>query len=667
MMDLDQPLEAAGASLYADHADPGLYHLLPGPPRVRSATLTVWRGAVTGGRLDLELDLTHSAERLAAVHEALSRRPRPARAIPALLAGGDAQLHVADALALRVVSATRIGSASPWSLIFSVSLDAEMATLVEAAAGGGLPLVVVASAEVQGLLPSRRARIEAEARACQEALQERFALESLWLRSRREAAVESLIQSGHVRITDLATAVEDPLTRAFDLRAIATDLLSAELWRPVPTPPGENGGPTTGAAEVTRPAALVGVGYRLREVDSEAERHLSWDLSASVPMSRTLHAQAYVDAAALRVLRVDLDQDPFFLHRQPLRVIVPEGADWTGIERVLAEVRRGEDAGAAVLSASAPRAEIGVPGPNREVRVRVDATPAVDDLVGALPAEVVLSVDGDVLLLDPAALAGRRTLDVEVLAPGDGVLLDGEVRLGLGDAAASRRLDGPVRFVVWGPGPLVGEARFGLTPPGGARVENVVARQIPTGETRWWVSPPEDGMEVSTFGLADPLSRYAAVLVEIADPPRVLRLSAEEPFARLVRLRPATRLRYRVRRVGRDGRETPSDWVESDQRVFPVGDPHLRLARVQVALRDGGDHVGGVLHLENLRAPSGAPAAVDVSIDTGARLVEVRLATGPDGAWAGFVEATVFDATGGLRTGRVEVEGEEIVVLKLDA
>ena len=76
--------------------------------------------------------------------------------------------------------------------------------------------------------------------------------------------------------------------------------------------------------------------------------------------------------------------------------------------------------------------------PNREVRVRVDATPAVDDLVGTLPAEVVLSNDGDVLLLDPAALAGRRTLDVEVLAPGDGILVDGEVLYAADEAQAAQ-------------------------------------------------------------------------------------------------------------------------------------------------------------------------------------------------------------------------------------
>ena len=203
MIDLDQPVELSGASLYADHADPTLYHLLPGPPQVRTAALTLWRGAVSGGRLDLTIDLAHPSATRAAIEEALRRRG--ARAVPALLTGGTSTLHVPDSVAVRVAGSARVGSASPWSLIYSVALDAEMATLVEAAAGRGLPMIVVASVTYTGLLRARRARIEAEAKACQEALQQRFALETLWLRSRREAAIESLIQSGQVHITDLAT------------------------------------------------------------------------------------------------------------------------------------------------------------------------------------------------------------------------------------------------------------------------------------------------------------------------------------------------------------------------------------------------------------------------------------------------------------------------------
>lgn len=659
MIDLDQPVELSGASLYADHADPTVFHLLPGPPRVRTAALTLWRGAVSGGRLDLTLDLAHPPATRAAIDEALRRRG--ARAVPALLTSGTSTLHVPDTVAVRVAGSARVGDASPWSLLYSVALDAEMATLVEATAGRGLPMIVVASVTYTGLLQARRARIEAEAKACQEALQQRFALESLWLRSRREAAIESLIQSGQVHITDLATAVEDPLTRALDLRVIATDLLSAELWRPEPIPaspdePNAGGSPS---------GALVGVGMRLREVSSAAERHLSWDLTASVPVDRTVHAQAYVDTAALTVQHVDLDQDPFFLDHQPLRVLVPDGADWTGVTQLLVDVANGESAGAAILTPEHHSAEVGVPGPRREVRIRVVATPDPADLVARLPTDTTLTVDGDVLLLDPAALAGRRTLDVDVLAPGDGVALDGEVRLTAGDVGVALRLDGPAQFVLWGADSVDGEVRIGLTPTGGARVETVLTRRLTRDETRWVVAPPEDGIEALTFGLADPLARYAAVIVEIADPPRVLRLSADTPFAHLARVNPTTRLRYRVRRVGHDGRDTLGDWVESETRVHAVGDPELRLARISVLLRDAGEHLGGVLHLENRKAPAGVPPGVDMSIDAGARLVDVPLATGLDGRWAGAVEVTVFDADGGVRTGRVDVEDEELVLVRM--
>jgi hypothetical protein len=84
MLLLDQPIEAAGLTLYRDHADPATFHVMPGPPRAVAGEgggieLIRYRGTAgaageSGGLLRLAVDLAPAAEAKEAARAELAAR-----------------------------------------------------------------------------------------------------------------------------------------------------------------------------------------------------------------------------------------------------------------------------------------------------------------------------------------------------------------------------------------------------------------------------------------------------------------------------------------------------------------------------------------------------------------------------------------------------------------
>jgi hypothetical protein len=708
-----------GLLVFNDHLAAGTRHYLPGPPRVvvdeegrPVLSLIRYRGDRTGGFLTLAVDLSPTSELLDRIRSELATRAgHEVDLVPVLFKEGTVRLTVlgveqpapddpddapseppeAEAepgqdqagplLVEQVLASTTPSLLGAARAIFSVELDEEAVTLLDAAIrGGDVPVLVVYDLGFNGLRPARGLRARVETAMAYEYLRSRVAARALVFKADLDTEAEALRREGHITIEDVDYLETDPailVQRQDEVRATLNELAEDLFFRPAASPAvlGADGLARSGAVDAAwalkgRPRAA----FQLRDLDQQERQTLTYDFDeAAATMVRaspqgSLRLPPEVDPSSL-VLDVTTEGPPEAVE---VRAFATAEADWTGIQAIQLDLRAGDRVGSIVLSPDAADGTLLLPAAELGYRVRVMADPEPDAL-GAPPAPdpTFRPLPSRTLALDPQVVSGRRVVRISLGMVDPAVVRQVDGRLVAGDRSRPFLLnqqDPVVELPVWG---LV-EARVEgeLVTVDGSRVP--FGRAVGPDEQAVLVNQPANLFHVVVVTLSDPLDRFESVTVELqgstGERRTAVTLTPGAPTAQWSRprlLEGQGTFRYRTLGLGRDARVVETDWQEVAGSLLVVGDVDVRVESVQVVVVGPSDPVALLVTLTSLDPPDTANRAVSTLLDRGQSTFRALIPFRRDAPRRYLVEAQVFLADGELQIGPKE-ETAEVLLLRLD-
>lgn len=689
MILLDGSFEVHGVTLYRDHVAPKHFHYLPGPPRAATAAglqLIRFRGAQRGGVLTLDADLAWPEETLSSVRAELEARAGSAVTLaPVLFRSGLVRVTALGAAATpgtdapaslveRVLGATEPSLLGRQRVSFSLALSAEGAALARVALeGGAAPMVLAYELDFVGLRPARGLRARIHYHLGYEYLHGRAQAAALWTRADVDREAEALRREGLVEIDDVDYRGDDAATleqRRREAEATVRELVETLFFRPSSSPwtlgvDGVARDPATRAAweRDGRPRAA----FALRALRQDEEQTLGYDLTEMSVAQRTVAPQGPLrlpvgTRVSDHVLDVDLDEAA----PATLRALCPPDADWSGVGAIVVDLRSGDEVRSLTLTPAQPDASTTLPAASTEHRVRVlrDLGARVEE------APVWKALTQRTLVLDPAALSGRRSLEIVAGRIDPTVVKRIEVRVWQDDAHDDFVLaveQPTVRVSVGVDARVRVEATLTLVD----RQELVVKPRVTAGDALVLFDVPSDLFRAVTIDLQDPLDRYEAVIVELeraeGETRRVVRVDREGPTARWW-YPPvdggAGGFRYRERKMGRDGSERQEAWRDARGALLLVGDVDLRVETITGVLMAPADHLGALVTLTSLAPPPDAPAEVECMLDAGATEFRATLPFLRDAPRRYRARAQVF-LEGGERTADLPDERDEVLVIEL--
>ncbi len=706
MLLLDHELEINGHTLYRDHIDEGLFHIMPGPPVVRvrdgqsALEFVRYRGGQAGGLLNVEFELRRDEDELEAVREALRERFGAVVVVPVLFNRGRARLTVLGTATRNEGAETPegqgtwlveslMGEAVPSLLgrqtaIFAATLSPEGAALVDAALhGDALPILAVYELEYAGLKRARGVRATVDFQMAYEYLTARFGLNSLVFRAELGDEAEALREMGAIQIEDIDFVGDDPAAAAERSREVLETLRELhETLFYVPT-----GSPATIAADVaTRDAevrqtwgatGMAAAAFRLRVLQQDEQRTLTYDLTSDRVATRSVAPQAPLRLQESAVVRtLDLERAPTDTR---VRIVTPSEADWEGVAALQADVRAGAEVRSAVLTAQNRDAVLTLPAAPLEYRVSALPTdapstdapsteaPSTDapstDRPPADDAQEFRSLSHPVLQLDPANLLGIRRVRLALGAVelGQDVTVEvrAETRTGLQIAQLTPSAPEAVLSLEAREDVTLAVATHRGTAPAVIEEHRVLA-----SDNLVMINPSGAAERSLWVELRDPLLRYAQVFVEIegaATDRKLVSLDDAHPSKRVAV--PNGDLRYRVRAVRRDAQVTESDWEAVDGSLLLVGDSDVRIEHIEgIVIAD--EPLQGVFLSLTVDPPAlGLPARHDVLLEPGQTRFSVDLAFTRDAERRFIIEGQAFGASGAV-TLSSRIETGEVVLLE---
>ncbi|HYG62649.1 MAG TPA: hypothetical protein VEL74_08710, partial [Thermoanaerobaculia bacterium] len=379
MLLLDSEIEVAGLTVFRDHASARTFHYLPGTPRVVTLDggkpglqLLRYRGGREGGFLTLDVDLTLDETARTAAHDELRGRfGGAADLVPVLFHEGTVWLTALGVAAgsgdnrfvERVLGTTVPSLLGGARAIFSLELDREGASLVEAAIGTeGTPLAVVYDLAYTGLRPARGLRARVRYGMAYDFLRTRLAANTLFFKADLDREAEALSREGHLEIEDVDYQGTDPeilARRQEEIRATLRELSEALFFRPAASPDSVR----PGAPSAIRPQAA----FVLRALEQREEQELAYDLRETAAVTRRVAPQG--------MLRLPAGADPAELVLDvtfegpavtEVRAFTLPGADWEGVEAIEVEVRGGGESRTLILSPETPDGAALLPPPSEE-------------------------------------------------------------------------------------------------------------------------------------------------------------------------------------------------------------------------------------------------------------------------------------------------------------
>lgn len=708
MLLLDSASEAAGLTVFADHIDAAMFHYLPASPRLVSqpgspgVQFLRYRGdSGGGGFLTLDVDLTVEDRVLAAARGELSQRlAREVRLVPALFREGTVRLTTlstesrppaagpGDAqpgagagssfLVERILAAGTPSLLGHARAVFSVELTREGTALIDGALrGNALPVIVAYELTFEGLRPARGMRAHVDYHMSYEFLRARLRPDVLIFKADIDRESEALKREGHITIEDVDYSGNDPALQAQRLaeaRQTLNELTEALFFRPATSPAAVA---STLAADSPVGAAWAQAGraqaaFTFRGLNQEESGTLDYDYrEARVARRRVapqgaLRIPAGVDPASV-VRDVTLSEMPL---SAPVRVFSLPEADWTGIPAIEIELRPiGGTSTSCTLTASAP--EQGATLPTRvplEYRTRVLAADDPEAL-GSAPREASAfeRLNGRVLQLDPARLAGRRVVTLALGRVDSAVPMRVTGRLKSGDRQREFLLDAShpeVKVPVWKGANVRAEWTINIAGTSGP----AESRNLASGETVVVFNQPADLYQTLVVMLQDPLERIGSITVELepaaGGPRRSVRLDAASPRAEWSRLRSggSHQYRYRLLTVARDGTITEGPWREHAGSLLVVGDTNIRVESIQVVIVGLPVSLGALVRLTSLAPPTGVNPSAEAMLDPDATQFEVRLPFREGEPRRYRVEGQIFLETAERSIGPLE-DSSEVLIL----
>ena len=617
MLLLEAPSDAAGLSVFADHLSPTTFHYLPGAPRVvrqegrPGVQLLRYRGANSGGLLLLDVDLSHDHATMETARTFLSGKYGAVDLVPVTFREGTVRLVAlgVDSSAGTDTAESRtflvenvMGSTTPalfgtGRAIFSARLSAEGASLIQQALqDASLPLAIVYELSFDGLRRARGARASIEFAMAYDFLRSRLRADALIFKADLDSEVEGLRRAGLVDITDVDYMGTDPATlaaRTEELRTELASIVEATFFRPSASP-AAIGGPAVAAGTPVGDAWARGsharAAYVLRELTQRETGKVTYDLTVSRVARRTIAPQGALNAVAgTDVAILDVDTEPS--GARSVTVVVPSGADWTGVDAVEIFLQDGSsDVGTAVVKPTQTEATVNTSSAATSYRSRVLARPEADAF-GQPPSIESPSqpLVAEHLVVDPSALAGRRVLVIELDQAIPAIRTTARGMLESGGHSRPFALD-PARpsisIPVWGVEPL----QFSYV----IELERVLVaserREVSPSERLLVVSAPPGAHQIVAVELADPLERLETVFVEIEDTAGhrdLVKVDAITPRGGWAGVRapdaPAP-FRWSARVVRKSGQSTETGWRDGAGSLLVVGDIDVRLRTVQIVI-----------------------------------------------------------------------------------
>lgn len=723
MLLLDSEFRVGDLTCHADHVSPTTFHVLPGPPRLLStpgrpgAQLLRYRGrtgagstghradgpgtvtgeptsAIGGGALTIDLHLGVDTVALEEARRVLSRRARAdVSLVPVTFSEGRVRLTLVGVQSRATTEGTQpasflvervLGVATPSLFghahaIFSIDLTVEGATMIEQALRERtLPLAVAYDLTFEGLRLARGLTARVEYRMAYDYLRSRAAANTLLFRADLDREAEALRREQLITIEDVDYTGSDPqvlAARAEEIRRTLHELMEGLFFRPATSPAALP--PDVLAAQPALASAWTAgagghVAFVLRDLVQREDDRLEYDLTSTRVARRSIAPQGSLTALdgfapELAILDVDLTE------RRPrhVRVVVPSGADWTGIAGIETTLQTAGDTAPLADALRPDRTDVVFHPPDGELRYRTRVLVDPDPEALGHPSTIEsawLPLPAETIVLDPASLAERRVLTVTMSTTDDGGRV--RVRGALSAESASRpfvldRRRPSVTVPVWGRVPL----RLAAAVEIDAVVVATENRSIEAGERVLVVNPPLDRAQRLIVELVDPLNRFESVFVEVEAASgggrRQVRLDASTPrqdSTVVVPIGSPRGYRYRIRYVFRDARTVDLPWREGMGQLLLVGDTNLRLVSVDVVLlRRSSDTLAIELTVTSLAPPPGVPAATTLVVEEGARALAL-VPFGADERPRYRVTGRLFTEAGERAVGPVIGTGEVCLV-----
>lgn len=677
MLALDDPMSVQGVSLFRDHAMPHRFYYLPGPPRLASVDgrrrlkLVRYRGARSGGLLQLEVDLAWPEDTLRAVSATLQAQAGSAvELLPAIFDEGTARvtaLGVAASAAPPTTPASAsapapapvlvervIGSTTPSLLgrqgaIFSLALDADATQLVHAALGGSdLPLLVCYELHFVGLRPARGLRARVHYQMAFDYLRTRLAGSTLCFRIDLDREVEALWRQGHIEVEDVDYQGADPETLARRRAEVLTtlrELIETLFFRPTSSPYA------LGPAGWMQSADLYAAWQRgggsqtallLRGLEQQEQQVLTFDLCEATVARVCIAPQVSLRCSGTLSL-ADVVTDVTVAENGGIPIEVrascPSDADWHGVSQVVIDVRSGTDVHTMVLSADARDQSVLLPDPNGaaiEHRIRallLDQTPCAVTPPGSSQAQPPwLPLSCLHIPIQPSRLSGLRPLDLSLGYIDATAVRAAQVKLQWADQVQDCLLT-----------PNQPAARLQLCKGIPARLlvdlflldgnKLQLEQSIAPTQTSAVINQPAYVFQLVTVRCHDPLSRYQSIVVELqsdaaGNSPRVVQVSQRCPeaqWSQRVGTGRAASYRYQVRRIGKDARVTQEDWKVSRSALLVVGDVDVRVEAIEGVLLGIAGQLAVNLRVTSLSPPIDVPATVERLLGPEESLFRVEL------------------------------------------
>jgi hypothetical protein len=447
-----------------------------------------------------------------------------------------------------------------------------------------------------GLHRARGARASIEFAMAYDFLRTRLRADTLVFKADVDAEVEALSRAGLVSITDVDYTGTDPATlaaRTEELRTELSTIVEATFFRPSVSPAAVSGpGVATGTAwsDAWARGGHARAAFVLRELSQRETGTVTYDLTASRVARRTIAPQGSLNAvAATDVAILDVDAEPSGV--RPLTVVVPPGADWTGVDAVEVSFQNdGSDVGTIVVKPNQTEETLTTASGATSYRTRVLARPEPDAL-GQPSAEESASqtLVAEHLVVDPATLAGRRLLSVELDQAEPAVRASARGMLESAGHSRPFALDAErpkIAIPIWGASTV--ECSFAI------ELDRVLVaserRDVLPSERLLVLSPPAGHHQFVAVELADPMDRLEAVFVEIEDGAgrrTLVKVDAAAPRAGWTGVRapemPAP-FRWNARVVTKVGASTETGWRDGAGSLLLVGDTGVRLRTVEILL-----------------------------------------------------------------------------------
>lgn len=326
MIDLAAPVRTfSGVTVFADHADPKLFHYIPVSPRLVTDEagrpelkllkyhLDPTTQQTTGaGLFSLTVDLAVADDVLSDVHDKVADGHTGVTLAPVWADSGTCQLIlldsgpvVAGAAGPASLVASVIGGASPAlasnaTTLFVCALDPPGVAIVETAVrSGGLPFGVVYNLQVAGLRPAVRASIIADYQSSYHYYQNRLHGGQLLLATDIGATIADLVSQQAIKITvdDLVPDADKDGVYQHALDAVQQYVLST-LFTPTlnQSPPAAGARDTSIASAASGVLGMFTVTYSLTSIDISELKTLSYHLAAAQAGEITLAPQGELTA-----------------------------------------------------------------------------------------------------------------------------------------------------------------------------------------------------------------------------------------------------------------------------------------------------------------------------------------------------------------------------------